>query len=353
MIRILIVDDQHAVREVLDSKLSEEVDFQVVGKAVDGLQAKSLIEDLNPDVVTLDVNMPNLDGISLLKTVHSYKKIPMIMLSSYTDEGTKSTLEALRFGAYDFVHKPDGSAQDFNRMLNELKEKIREAYNSIHSNNLTDRQSQVANFIKTNSSISLRTHTKIRFIALGSSTGGTQAIESILKDLPNNTPGILIVQHMPSHFTKLFAERLDSEVSMKVKEAEDGDTIEIGKVLIAPGDRHMSIGKFSPMSPLSVRVYDGERVSGHRPSVNVLFRSIAESGLAESVLGVILTGMGKDGAIGMEMMKANGSYNIGQDEETSVVFGMPKEAWEVGAVDELLPLHRIASRIIELTQIEN
>lgn len=351
MIRILIVDDQHAVREVLDSKLSEERDFQVIGKAKDGLEAIALLESLKPDIMTLDVHMPNMDGITLLQNIQSKYNLPVIMLSSYTEEGTKATIEALRYGAFDFVHKPDGSGQDFTRMLNELRTKIREAHLSKNTPSWNSTRNRVAEFFRDSHPVLKKPKKKISYIAIGSSTGGTQAIETILKKIPETTPGILIVQHMPSHFTKLFAERLNSELPILVKEASQGDTIESGQVLIAPGDLHMTVNGFSPMKPNTVSIFSGERISGHRPSVNALFRSVAESGMAESVLGVILTGMGKDGAIGMEMMKANGSYNIGQDEKTSVVFGMPKEAWEVGALDELLPLDRIADRIREISGI--
>lgn len=348
MIRILIVDDQEAVREVLEKKLNEFPEFQVVGKAKDGLEALELLDKTNPNVITLDVFMPKIDGITLLKIIRAKRETPVIMLSAYTQEGSKATIEALRSGAFDFVQKPDGSPEDFERMLIELKEKIIQAFYATYQFAFTKRQEEIRSFLNQYYE-KQKNKRNIQIIAIGSSTGGIQAIETILRGLPPSVPGILIVQHMPAHFTKLLAERLDMEVSLEVREAKDGDTIEKGKVLIAPGNYHMALNPVISNQSLTVRVYSGEKVSGHRPSVNVLFESIAESGIADQTIGIILTGMGKDGAIGMEKMKAKGSYNIGQDEKTSVVFGMPKEAWEVGALDELLPIDQISRKIIEIT----
>ncbi len=347
MIKILIVDDQEAVREVLGAKLSEFSHFHVVGKAKDGLQALEMIETLQPDVVTLDIHMPKIDGITLLRTIRAKTEIPVIMLSSYTREGAIVTLEALRYGAFDFVQKPDGSPEDFQRMMDEVKTKIISAYESRLQPKLPKRYEEVAEYVRSMAA-KRRAEKRVKLIAIGSSTGGTQAVETILKGLPDYTPPILVVQHMPSPFTKLFAERLNMEVILEVKEASDGEIAEQGTVLIAPGGYHMRVNPFKPGQPISVNVFPSERITGHIPSVNVLFESIADSGFANSSIGIILTGMGKDGAIGMEKMKAKGSYTIGQDEKTCVVFGMPKEAWEIGALDELVPLERISRKIIEI-----
>jgi two-component system chemotaxis response regulator CheB len=355
MIRLLIVDDQLAVREVLADKLGADPEIEVVGKAKDGLEAQFLIHSLKPDVLTLDVHMPLMGGIELLRWMRTNVSVPTIMLSSYTDEGTRATLEALSAGAFDFVHKPDGSESDFQRMLAELTTKIHLAHNSAQTNKLpkserTLRRERFLSETKDDEYIGrpLQKKRKYQFVALGSSTGGTQAIETILRDLPENFPGIVIVQHMPAHFTKLFADRLNMEVAMEVREAQDRDEIRDGLVLIAPGDRHLIIEKNFQSTGFHVRIQDGERVAGHRPSVTHMFESASRTGFAHKIVGVILTGMGKDGAVGMEKMKAMGSYNIGQDESTSVVFGMPREAYEIGAVDELLPLQKIGSRLIEL-----
>jgi two-component system chemotaxis response regulator CheB len=350
MIRVLIVDDQYAVREVLDNKLSQEKDIVIIGKAKNGMEAQSMIKSLHPDVITLDVNMPILDGLGLLRLISDSSQIPIIMLSSLTSEGAKSTLDALRLGAFDFVTKPDGTEQDFTRMLDEIKTKIRAAYHSTKREKWDHRKQKVLDSISESKEVLSKRKSPILAIAIGSSTGGTKALEVILKTLPPSTPGIVIVQHMPAYFTGLFAKRLNDETELTVKEAENGDLIQEGQVLIAPGDNHLSIEN-SATKGLHVRVSQGDRVSGHRPSVNVLFESVAKSGIAKNTIGIILTGMGSDGAIGMEKMKANGSYNIGQDEKSCVVFGMPREAWEIGAVDELLDINRIASRIQELTKI--
>lgn len=352
MIRVLIVDDQYAVREVLKNKLSQEKDIVIIGLAKDGMEAKSMIQRLHPDVITLDVNMPILDGLGLLKLISNSSQAPIIMLSSYTSEGANSTLEALRLGAFDFVTKPDGTEKDFSRMLEEIKTKIRAAYQSNKKEKWDSRKQKVLDSISEPKEISSKRKNPILAIAIGSSTGGTKALEIILKHLPLSTPGIIIVQHMPAYFTGLFAKRLNEESNLEVKEAANGDLIQEGRVLIAPGDNHLIVEN-SQKKGLHVRLTQGERVSGHKPSVNVLFESIANSGIAKNTVGVILTGMGSDGAIGMEKMKANGSYNIGQDEKSCVVFGMPREAWEIGAVDELIDLNRIANRIQELTKTHN
>lgn len=345
MIRVLVVDDQMVVRNILEEALGRYKVIQVVGKASNALEAKRLIPQLKPDVITLDVEMPGISGVDFLDWLIPSYPVPVIMLSSYTQTGAEITLEALDKGAMDFVQKPDGSEEDFLRMLEELVIKIKK----LAGLKLLKKQTPQNQNLPQSQKHTLTKREKsgtIQLIAIGASTGGTQAIDCILRDLPNNLPPIVIVQHMPEHFTKLFANRLASTSGLLVKEAENGDLLEEGHVYVAPGNQHILIRRLWKRLLLELEVFD--KVSGHRPSVDVMFESIARGGFANITLGILLTGMGRDGANGLLALREAGAKTLGQDEFSSAVYGMPKEAFYIGAVEKQVKLENIAEEILLL-----
>ncbi|MEG2074440.1 MAG: chemotaxis response regulator protein-glutamate methylesterase, partial [Angelakisella sp.] len=320
-IRVLIVDDSVLFRETLGKKLSEDAHIEVVGTAIDAIDAMDKIKQLNPDVVTLDVEMPKTNGIEFLKTLMPVHPVPVVVVSSLPI----NALDALDAGAVDFVKKPlIKSPADFNNFMNELLVKVKIASTAkVGQKPVLHTPSPIGlptRLINSNSDI---------VIAIGASTGGTEAILSVIKDLPATTPGIVIVQHMPPVFTKMYAQRLDKICQMSVKEAEPGDRVERGKVIIGAGEYHLRLAKDS--RGYYVKSEMGEKVSGHCPSVDVLFDSVATVA-GKKALGVILTGMGSDGAKGMLKMRQNGAYTIGQDKESCVVYGMPMVAFNIGGV---------------------
>ncbi len=345
MIRVLVVDDQMVVRNILEEALGRYKMIQVAGKASNALEAKRLIPQLKPDVITLDVEMPGMSGVDFLDWLIPNYPIPVIMLSSYTQTGAEITLEALDKGAMDFVQKPDGSEEDFLRMLEELVTKIKK----LAGLKLLKRQTSQNRNLPLSPKITLTKREKlgtIQLIAIGASTGGTQAIDYILANLPHNLPPIVIVQHMPEHFTKLFANRLASTSGLLVKEAENGDLLEEGHVYVAPGNQHLLVRRLAKR--MIVELEGFEKVSGHRPSVDVMFESIARGGFANITLGILLTGMGRDGANGLLTLKEGGAKTLGQDESSSAVYGMPKEAFHIGAVDKQVKLENMAEEILSL-----
>ncbi|WP_313528395.1 protein-glutamate methylesterase/protein-glutamine glutaminase [Anaerotignum sp.] len=324
-IKVLVVDDSLFFRGVLTKKLAEFSNIEVLGYARDAFEAKEKIPQLNPDVVTLDVEMPKVNGIEFLKQLLPEYPIPVVLVSSVN----MNVFDALAAGAVDFVRKPDLSKTDsISSFMNELASKITIASRAKVTPNA--HKSVISTLSKTNFSpmkpSSLANGT---IIALGASTGGTEATISVIKDLPPDTPGILVVQHMPSGFTKMYAERLNRLCKMEVREAVDGDIVKNGLVLIAPGDYHMKLVKIGPN--FVVKCYQAEKVSGHRPSVDVLFNSVAEVAKKNAV-GIIMTGMGRDGAQGLLNMRKQGAYTIGQNKESCVVYGMPMVAKNIGAV---------------------
>ncbi|MCB1190077.1 MAG: chemotaxis response regulator protein-glutamate methylesterase [Leptospiraceae bacterium] len=335
MIKVLVVDDQHIVREFLEEQLNIEPDIKVVGKAKNFYEAQLQTIQCNPDLVTLDLEMPGKNGLEFLHWIMERFPRPVIMLSSYTESGTSATMEALNLGAADFITKPDGSEEDLLRMLSELKEKVR-AYGMIDLKKnvlLKKQQSRLKNSLpKSNQSKTFSN--KIKLVAIGASTGGTQIIHYILKELPAQFPPVLIVQHMPPYFTSMFAKRLDSISRLSVKEAQNGDALQENQVLIAPGDFHLEL--YQKENRFYVKTHKSEKMNSHRPSVDVLFNSIANSPLVSKTIGIILTGMGKDGASGITKMRKAGATTIGQDEESSVVYGMPYEAYKQGGIDRQL-----------------
>lgn len=340
-IRVLVVDDSALVREVLSQGLSLDPEIEVVGKASDPYAARDKIMQLKPDVLTLDVEMPRMDGVEFLRRLMPQHPIPVLMVSSLTQKGKRITLDALEAGAVDFVSKPSTDiARGLNDMLNELRIKVK----IVSKANVSGWKKQKGKEprVKPKKLEALAESTD-KVIAIGASTGGTEAIRAVITRFSAATPGVVIVQHMPAGFTKLFADRLNEQCAMTVKEATTGDRVMMGQILIAPGDYHMKVIRSGGM--YRVECKNGDKVNGHRPSVGVLFDSVARSAGANAV-GVILTGMGRDGADGMLAMKNSGAKTFAQDEKTSVVFGMPKVAYERGGASRLVSLPNIASSII-------
>jgi two-component system chemotaxis response regulator CheB len=340
MKKVLVVDDSALVRKVLGEEISKYPDFTVVGSAIDPYDAREKILQLNPDILTLDLEMPRMDGLSFLAKLMKFHPIPVVVVSSQAQEGSKAAMAALELGAVEIVPKP-GSQFTVPDVAHDLIHALRAAA-AVSTEKLRQR-SQVPR--QTGEPIYegrlLKTTHKV--IAIGASTGGTQAIEAVIREMPADAPGTIIVQHMPQAFTGAFAERLNRACSMQVREAHDGDDVTPGIALIAPGDKHMVLSKNG--ARYRVQIKEGPRVHFQRPSVDVLFQSVALNA-GQNAIGVILTGMGSDGAKGMLAMHSSGAHTIAQDEKSSIIFGMPKEAIELGGVDEVLPLSQIAGAIL-------
>jgi two-component system chemotaxis response regulator CheB len=348
-IKVLIVDDSAVVRQVMREILESDPAIEVLDTAGDPFIAAEKIKKELPDVITLDVEMPRMDGITFLQKIMTQHPIPVVMCSSLTEIGAETTLRALEYGAVDIITKPKIGIQQF---IEESKIRICDSVKAAaqakvvnlkmhHKMQPTAKLTADAVMPRTTGNAMLRTTEKI--VAVGASTGGTEALRVFLEMMPQDAPGIVIVQHMPENFTKAFATRLNTLCDIEVKEAEDNDTILRGRALIAPGNKHLLIKRSG--ARYYVEVKEGPLVSRHRPSVDVLFRSAAQFSGANTV-GVIMTGMGDDGARGMLEMKEAGAYNIAQDEKSCVVFGMPNEAIKIGAVDKILPLDSIAGAVL-------
>lgn len=342
MIKVLIVDDSAFVRKYLSEELNKQPDIEVVGTAMNPYIAREKIVELEPDVLTLDLEMPRMDGLSFLAKLMKHRPMPVVVVSSLTPKNSQNALNALQLGAVDVICKP-GSAYSTQNISRDIIKAVRTA-----SVARLDKQNAIRNHRhetgRHNATNLKLVHTTNKLIAIGSSTGGTRALEAILPNLPANLPGIVIVQHMPPVFTKSFADRLNTISAMNIKEAEDGDRVETGKVLIAPGNFHMLIEKSG--ASYYARIKKGPPVHHQRPSVDVMFNSIANH-VGVNAMGVILTGMGADGAQGLLNMKNSGAHTIAQDEKTSVVYGMPKEANKLGAAADILPLQDIAGAIVD------
>jgi two-component system, chemotaxis family, protein-glutamate methylesterase/glutaminase len=339
-IRVLVVDDSAVVRQVLEAVLSQEPDLSVM-VASDPLIAQQKMARVRPDVIILDLEMPRMGGLAFLRKIMATDPIPTVICSGVAGRGTHAALRALEEGAVGIVTKPKLGLRDFlyesGVVLTDMVRAAawaRVAPRSIRSN--------AAKPVASQSGVQIPDVSCRRLVAIGASTGGTEALTEILTALPKDSPGIVVVQHMPEVFTAAFAERLNGLTQIEVKEAEHGDLVFPGRALIAPGNRHMSVRRRGER--LFVEIADGPLVSRHRPSVDVLFRSMAQAAGA-SGLGIILTGMGKDGAQGLLEMKHSGADTVAQDEATCVVFGMPKEAIACGAVDQVLPLSKIPAKI--------
>ena len=339
---MLVVDDSAMIRNILADGLQKDPTIEVVGKAADPYMARDKIVELKPDVITLDVEMPRMDGLEFLKKLMAQYPLPVIMVSALTERGKKITLEALEAGAVDFVTKPKADvARGLDEMMIELRTKVKLAASA----NVSHFKVARSETLKTLSAPRALAETTDKIIVIGASAGGTEAIKEVITRLPSVSPGVVIVQHMPEGFTKLFAESLNNLSQMFVKEASDGDRVMPGVVLVAPGSYQMSVIRSGGF--YRVKCEKGEKVCGHCPSVEVLMRSAAACAGANAV-GVMLTGMGSDGAGGMKAMRDAGARTIAQSEESCVVFGMPKSAINAGGVEFIVSLNDIAGKVLSL-----
>ena len=338
-VKVLIVDDSAVVRKMLSQQLSRDPGINVVGTAPDPFVARDKIIELQPDVLTLDVEMPRMDGITFLRKLMEHHPMPVIVLSSLTQEGTQTALDALEAGAVEVVCKPSSafSVDDLGALL---ISKIKSAARAQIHVGKPRRTAPVASMSATTD----------KLLAIGASTGGVQALTEVLTAFPPNAPGTIIVQHMPSHFTTSFAQRLNGICSVQVKEAASGDSVVPGRVLIAPGGFHTVLRRSG--ARYYVELENGPEVHHQRPSVDTLFESVAKYGGANAV-GAILTGMGADGAEGLLRMRQSGARTIAQDEKSCIVFGMPMEAIKCGAAEQVLPLDLIAPAMMKLAQTSN
>ncbi|MBB3280412.1 chemotaxis response regulator protein-glutamate methylesterase [Mitsuaria sp. BK037] len=353
---VVVVDDSALVRSILTEIINRQPDMQCIGAASDPLAAREMIRNLNPDVITLDVEMPKMDGLDFLQRLMRLRPMPVVMVSTLTERGAEVTLKALELGAVDFVAKPKiGVADGIRALAQDITDKIRIAAKA-HIRRLNAPAPAAAPGapaaaggatppLKPASPIAnLGRLSTEKIIFIGASTGGTEATKDVLINLPADCPAVCITQHMPPGFTRSYAARLDGLCKIRVKEAQDGERILPGHGYIAPGGMHFSVERSG--ANYIARVQDGDPVNRHKPSVEVLFNSAARV-VGQNALGIMLTGMGADGAKAMKTMKDAGSYNFVQDEATCVVFGMPREAINAGAADEVLPLQQIATRLIE------
>tara|TARA_A100001391_G_scaffold82240_3_gene53626 strand:- start:4599 stop:5660 length:1062 start_codon:yes stop_codon:yes gene_type:complete len=338
-IKVLCVDDSALIRDLMTEIINEQGDMEVVAVAPDPLVARDLIKRHNPDVLTLDVEMPRMDGLDFLERLMRLRPMPVLMVSSLTEAGSEVTLRALELGAVDFLQKPAlGIRSGMREYGDRIAEKVRAAAQSRPR-----RLAQPGGAPR--SALRPVMVSSEKLVILGASTGGPEAIRQVLEPLPPNSPAILIAQHMPGGFTRSFAQRLDRLCQVSVKEAEDGERVLPGHVYIAPGEQHLKLVRSG--ANYVVRLDDGAPVNRHRPSVDVLFRSAAEQAGANAI-GVLLTGMGKDGAEGLLAMRNAGAHTLAQDQESSLVFGMPREAIARDAATEILPLDRMAERMMAL-----
>lgn len=376
-IRVVVVDDSALVRSILKTVIDAQPDMQCVGVAQDPYVAREIIRELNPDVITLDVEMPRMDGLDFLEKLMRLRPMPVVMVSTLTERGAETTLRALELGAIDFVAKPRlGVAQGLQELTTEIAEKIRIAARARVSRRagMAPAAGSATGASASNGPASLtsgmtrtgsapggaagpaspiaasqgaaRIYSRVsteKIIAMGSSTGGTEALREVLSVMPADGPAVMITQHMPPGFTRNFADRLNSLCRMRVKEAEDNERVLPGHAYIAPGGRQMRVRRNG--ANYMVQIDDGPPVNRHKPSVDVLFRSVAEQ-VGKNAIGVMLTGMGRDGADAMRVMRDAGAWNLAQDEASCVVYGMPREAVAAGAVEEIVPLNKIAEHIL-------
>lgn len=343
--KVLVVDDSSLARKMLEKELSKDPDIEVVGTAPDAYVARDMVVEKEPDVLTLDIEMPKMDGITFLQKIMKHNPMPVVIVSSLSQEGSKVAMKAVDSGAVEVVGKPSNEfGKDMKSMSVDLREKVKAAahvnikkYQQIYQQNIEQSQSGQ----KVSALADVKATDQV--IAIGASTGGVQALKKVIPKFPASAPAVMIAQHMPSGFTTSFADSLNDASHMDVKEAEDKDRLRKGMVLLAPGDYHMVLE--SRGAQKRARVKSGPRVNNQRPSCDVLLKSVAKEAGVNAV-GVIMTGMGDDGAEGLMKMKEAGAKTIGQDEESCTVYGMPKEAYEMGAVDQQVPLDGIASAVL-------
>jgi two-component system chemotaxis response regulator CheB len=344
--RVVVVDDSALVRSLLTEIINRQVDMECVGTAADPLVAREMIRDLNPDVITLDVEMPRMDGLDFLSRLMRLRPMPVVMVSTLTERGAEVTLKALELGAIDFVAKPKIGVADGLRLLaQDITDKVRIASKAQLRRHVVHHPAAAGVPAKPPAPVvNLGRLSTEKIIFIGASTGGTEATKEVLMNLPADSPAVVITQHMPAGFTRSYAARLDGLCRIHVAEARDGERILPGHAYIAPGGFHLSVERSG--ANYIARVQDGEAVNRHKPSVEVLFRSAARV-VGPNALGLMLTGMGADGAKAMKEMRDAGSYNVAQDEASCVVFGMPREAIAAGAVHDVLTLAQIAPKLIE------
>lgn len=351
--RVIVVDDSALVRSMLTEIINRQPDMECIAAAADPLVAREMIRNMNPDVITLDVEMPRMDGIDFLSKLMRLRPMPVVMVSTLTERGADVTLKALELGAIDFVAKPKiGVADGLRQLADDITDKIRIA-SKARINRLPAAPSAAthasattpgAAVVKPSGGVTMGRLSTEKLVFIGASTGGTEATKEVLMALPADFPGVVITQHMPPGFTRNYAARLDSLCKISVKEAQDGERILPGHAYIAPGGLHLSVERSG--ANYIARVQDGDPVNRHKPSVEVLFKSAARV-VGPNALGIMLTGMGADGAKAMREMRDAGAYCVAQDEASCVVFGMPREAIAAGAVQEVLPLNKIANHVVD------
>lgn len=355
-IGVLVIDDSALIRKLLTELLNRDPRIKVLDSAADPYIAREKIKKLNPDVLTLDVEMPRMDGITFLKNLMRLRPMPVVMVSTMTARGADITLEALELGAVDYVTKPgidivesmdDYAAEIIEKVKTAARARVRSIMDRPGPDRVVEPKLSADAILQKKQRPRSHLRTTGKIIAIGASTGGTEAIREVLEHMPADSPGIVITQHIPASFSGSFARRMDSISALTVVEAGDGDQIIPGHVFIARGDRHLLVERSG--ARYYCRLNDGPPVNRHIPSVDVLFRSVAQNA-GPNAIGVMLTGMGDDGARGMLEMKHNGARTIAQDEKTSVVWGMPGEAVKIGAVDTQLPLEKIAGKLISLAR---
>jgi two-component system chemotaxis response regulator CheB len=345
--KVVVVDDSALVRSILTEIINRQADMECIGAAADPLVAREMIRNLNPDVITLDVEMPRMDGLDFLSRLMRLRPMPVVMVSTLTERGAEVTLKALELGAVDFVAKPKiGVADGIKLLAQDITDKIRVAAKA-HIRRAPPPPAPGAAApapVKAVTMASLGRASTEKLIFIGASTGGTEATKDVLINLPADSPAVVITQHMPAGFTRSYAARLDGLCKIRVKEAQDGERILPGHGYIAPGGLHLTVERSG--ANYIARVQDGEPINRHKPSVEALFLSAAKV-VGPNAIGIMLTGMGADGAKAMKVMKDAGAYNYCQDEASCVVFGMPREAIAAGAADEVLPLNQIAGKVLE------
>jgi len=347
VVRVLVIDDSPLVQRIISEGLSKDPNIEVCGVAADPYAGRDAIVKLRPDVLTLDVEMPKMTGVEFLRRLMPQYPIPVVMVSSLTERGQKTTLEAMAAGAVDFVAKPQGG--DLSSMIDELRTKVKIA-STVNVSHWKNKQFENAVGLASNvvaGKVAGQGTPSQKICAIGASTGGTEALREVICGLPRNFIGTVIVQHMPAGFTKMFADRLNGLAQVVVKEATDGDIIYDGRVLIAPGGKQLEVMRSG--GGWGVRCFDGPLMCGHRPSVEQMMFSVAKN-VGKNAIGTMLTGMGADGANGMKAMRDAGARCIAQDEATCVVFGMPKEAYAKGGAESLVPLPRIAGTLVNLSK---
>jgi len=347
-IRVLIIDDAALVRQMLTKVLSEDPDIEVVGAAIDPLMARDMIKRLNPDVLTLDVEMPRMDGVTFLSNLMRLHPMPVVMVSTLTEKGADVTLRALELGAVDFISKPKlGGTYKLMDYAEDIIAKVKMA-SKVRVRALSEHTALKIRDQSLAKEPLVRFKTTHKIVAIGSSTGGTEAVKLLLSQLPADFPGLVITQHIPESFSRSFAERVNSFSALQVCQAEEGQQVVPGHAYIAPGNRHLEVVRDG--ARYVCHLQDGERVNHHKPSVDVLFHSVAKSA-GHNALGVILTGMGNDGAQGLKAMLDAGAGTIGQDEASSVVWGMPGSAFKAGALQHVLPLDKIAEQMHSMVRL--